>query len=155
MDPFSALGLASNIIQLVDFGSRLVSKGQELYQSADGSSKVNSDLEAITSDLNSVCTSLLRPERYVNKNTASDPELALLSLCTSCTELGSELLGLLQALKVKGRKTRYNTARQALRSICKESKILAYEKRLGQFRSQIAIHVTSMLRYVGTPLFKS
>ena len=103
MDPFSALGLASNVIQLVDFGSRLVSKSQELYKSADGISNVNRDLEAVTKDLTSVCSSLIQPEQYINKEQASVPGTALIPLCRSCKELGDELLSVLQTLKVKHR----------------------------------------------------
>jgi hypothetical protein len=36
MESLIALGLASNIIQIVDFSSRIISRGRELYDSADG-----------------------------------------------------------------------------------------------------------------------
>ena len=151
MDPFSALGLASNVIQFVDFGSRLLSKSQELYKSADGVTNVNRDLETITKDLTRVCSSLIQPEQYINKEQASDPEIALIPLCRSCKELGDELLLVLQTLKVKGRHQKWNTVRQALRTAWKESRILSYERRLGDFRSQIVTHLISIIRHVKVP----
>jgi len=33
-EALAAIGLAGNIVQFVDFGTKLVLKGQELYQSA-------------------------------------------------------------------------------------------------------------------------
>lgn len=37
MDPLSALSLASNIIQVVDFSSRIITQSYEIYKSSDGS----------------------------------------------------------------------------------------------------------------------
>ena len=51
MDTFSALGLASNICQLIDFIGRFISGSLELYRSADGASSVNSELQSIADDL--------------------------------------------------------------------------------------------------------
>lgn len=148
MDPLSALGLASNIIQVVDFGSRLVFKGREIYGSVDGATAVNRELESITTDLNRVCAELIAPERYINKEQASEPEVALIALSRSCQTLGEELLSVLRKLKVKGRHQQWDTARQALRSVWKESKICGYEKRLGEYRSQITTSLISILRQV-------
>ena len=151
MDPLSALSLASNVVQLVDFGSRLISKSQEVYKSADGTSNVNGNLETITKDLTRICSSLIQPEHYINKEQASVPEIALIPLCRSCKKLGDEFLSVLKTLKVKGRHQKWSTVRQALRTAWKESTILSYEKRLGDFRSQIVAHLISILRYVNVP----
>jgi hypothetical protein len=51
MDPFSALGLASNVLQSVDYGGNLIYGGLEAYNSVDNSSFVVSDLESIREDL--------------------------------------------------------------------------------------------------------
>jgi hypothetical protein len=46
-DPVAALGLAANIFQFVEQGCKLVSKGKQLYKSADGALKENVDIEII------------------------------------------------------------------------------------------------------------
>jgi len=46
-DPVAALGLAANIFQFVEQGCKLVSKGKQLYKSADGVLKENVDIEII------------------------------------------------------------------------------------------------------------
>ena len=51
MEALAALGLASNIIQIVDFGARLLSKSREIHHSADGSLDENNILEDVTSNL--------------------------------------------------------------------------------------------------------
>jgi len=58
MDPLTALGLASNVIQIVDVSTRIVSKGQSIYKSADGTLAENMDAEAVATDLNLLNTKL-------------------------------------------------------------------------------------------------
>ncbi len=48
IDPIIVLGIASNDVQFVDFGIKIVSKGREVYKSADGKLAENVDLEAVT-----------------------------------------------------------------------------------------------------------
>lgn len=50
-DPLSALGVASAIVQMVDFGAKLFSKSAKLYKSADGSLPTNVELSSIVEDL--------------------------------------------------------------------------------------------------------
>ncbi len=51
MDPLTSLSLASNVIQIVDFSTQLVSKGYKIYKSADGTLAENVDIEAVTHSL--------------------------------------------------------------------------------------------------------
>jgi hypothetical protein len=51
MDLLTALSLAGNIIQFVDFGTRLLSTTKALYRSSVGSLAINDELELVTSDL--------------------------------------------------------------------------------------------------------
>lgn len=51
MDPLTALGLASNIVQFVDFASKLISQSHEIYQSADGALEDNVALEHVAKNL--------------------------------------------------------------------------------------------------------
>jgi hypothetical protein len=51
MDPLTAFGLAANILQLVDYASKLFVLGREIYQV--GESARNLNLGLIVDDLNS------------------------------------------------------------------------------------------------------
>lgn len=51
MDPVTALSTASCIVQIIDFGVRVVSKGNKIYLSIDGTLAETLDLELITNDL--------------------------------------------------------------------------------------------------------
>lgn len=52
MESLAALGLAANILQVVDFTANLLSTGKEIYQR--GSTVQNSELEVVVKDLTSL-----------------------------------------------------------------------------------------------------
>ena len=146
MDPFSALGLASNIIQFLNFGGNLLCGSLELYRSMDGTSSTNQVLEAITNDLTALCAEIVRAGRDLNEDTASESELSLLSLASSCNELGKDFLLALKSLKVKGgRQRRWESTWQALRGAWKESQIRDYERALSLFRFQLTTRLLKIL----------
>ena len=147
MDPFSALGLASNICQLLDLGGKLVSGTVQLYRSVDGASSINSELQSITEDLTRLCSSLTQPESLIDGQHATQSEMALIPLSVSCKELGEQLLSVLDSLKVKARHQRFESFRQALKSEWKKKVIQSYEERLRSYRSEIVVHLMEILRY--------
>lgn len=51
MDPLTIIGLVGNIVQLVDFSGKLISKSTELYQSSEGALAENIYTETVTNHL--------------------------------------------------------------------------------------------------------
>jgi hypothetical protein len=82
LDPFSALGLASNIVQFIDFGCKLLSTGRELHNSTDGVLESNIELEVITKDLIDLDEKLMRSSGLLTLR--SESERALQTLAASC-----------------------------------------------------------------------
>lgn len=56
LDPLTALGVASNVIQLVDFASKVLSKAKDLR--FHGTTVDNTRLEALTVDMVFLCENL-------------------------------------------------------------------------------------------------
>jgi hypothetical protein len=54
LDPFTTLSLVGNLIQFIDFSSKLVTKGREIYRSADGALRENLEVEVVTADFSKV-----------------------------------------------------------------------------------------------------
>lgn len=50
-DPVSAVSLASSVVQLIDFVSKLISKGYKYYESADGALIEHSEQAAVAANL--------------------------------------------------------------------------------------------------------
>lgn len=141
MEPLVAIGLVGNIVQFVDFTSKLVSKTVENYHSADGAFMENTDLETATNDL------LALNERIRSNTTIESTNPALASLCCSCCDVANELLTALTKLKVQGGKSKWKSFGKALRSVWSKEKVLGIEKRLSSFRDEINLHILVDLRY--------
>jgi hypothetical protein len=109
MDAITALSVASNVIQFVDFGSKLLSNSRKLYKSAQGVLTENVDVETITSDLPTLTQGLKRklPQNRLlfniksNADEASEDDEALDRLCERCVEIAEELMKRLHELKVE------------------------------------------------------
>jgi N-terminal domain on NACHT_NTPase and P-loop NTPases len=151
MDPFSALTVASCVVQFVDFSSKLVAGFRELYRSA-GALAENVDLEEVTEDLSNLSeklTTAAHPRTYTNST--SKDELALQKLAGSCKEVANELLSLLQDLKVQGTHQKWQSFRQALRSIHKKDKIEYFKNRLEKLQNQLNSRLLAIMRFLPTP----
>jgi len=150
MESIAALSLASNVIQVVDFSARLVSKGYKVYKSVDGSLAENIDAEIIAKDLNDLNGKLrLSYEKNTEKGVPlADDDQALINLCEKCTVLADELLQSLEGVKVFGRHRKWKSARQALKSVINKDDLAQFSRRLDSYRNEMIIHITVSLRYV-------
>lgn len=144
MDPLTALGLASNIIQVISFTSNLISKGREIYKSADGKLVQNLELEAITRNLQDLSGHLSFPPN--RRKDLSDTDKELQDLCKGCAKVSAQLIEVTQGLTVQGDHRKWNSFRQALNSVWKEDTIEELSKRLERYRSQIDTMLLVSLR---------
>jgi hypothetical protein len=141
MEALAVIGLVGNIVQFVDFGSKLISKSVQLYQSRDGVLTENINTETATNRLVRLSSKL---ENAAN----ATGDKALESLCESCSAVAAELLGALDQLKMHGEKEKWKSMRKALRSLWSKEKIQEIEKRLASFREELNLHIIVDLRYV-------
>lgn len=72
LDPLTAIGVASSIVQLVDFSSKVVARSAEIRRA--GSSIQVAQLRAITSDLQGLTESLLERSRHQSDDAPSREE---------------------------------------------------------------------------------
>jgi len=144
MAELAALGLASNIVQFIDFGITLFHEGKEIYESSEGSSAKRLELETITADLRDIVHELQPTIHPVTKDDA-----ALGRLAKDCEKLATDLLCLLDKLKVKeSQHPKWASFKQALNSVLKEGAIRNLESRLEKCRDQLGKRLLYMLRFV-------
>jgi hypothetical protein len=145
LDPLTALGLAGNIVQFVDFSSKLISEGIELYNSMDGALTRNVELNSIVEDLSLVAADLgsdgTSSYRY------SKDERALAMLADQCKILADNLLEVLQDLTVRSPHKKWKSVRQALRTVWKDKEIQDIQNRLQGFRNQLTLRLVALLKY--------
>jgi len=117
MDPLSALGLAGNIVQFIDFGSKLVCKGRQIYKSSVGALDQHVDLEAITNDL-VLLIAQIEPSKYRNQESDAplEEDAVFLKLTAVCNDVALTPLATMNSLKVTGRHRRCKSVRHALKT---------------------------------------
>jgi len=141
LDPISALSLAANVVQFVDFSSKVVSKGCRIYISADGALPNNLELEVVTNDLSRLAKGLKDSE--LNTVTVSEEEKSLQTMSDECSKIAEELLRRLENLKVKGNSKQrgWKSLRQALKSEWSKEELDGLSERLSIFRDQLQFHI--------------
>ena len=145
MDPFSALGVAANICQFVDYGYKVVSGAFELYHSIDGTLPANKILETIAEDFANLCTELDQESLDSIRGSTTESEAALLRLARACKVTGQELLSVLEDLKLKSRHKKLESAWVAVKSRYKANQLKDYERTLGFYRSEIVTRLLKIL----------
>lgn len=149
MDPITALGIAGSVVQLVDFGIKVVSKSKKIYRSGDGTLERNHDLESVASDLLVIQTKLRQSLRPLeSQGPLSEDDHALVKLSESSSDVASELLERLNKAKVEGRFQRWKSVRQAVKSITSKKDVDELADRLMTLRGQLDLRIVIGLRYV-------
>jgi hypothetical protein len=150
MDPLTALSAAGTIIQLVDFGSRVIFGSCSIYKSAGGALPVNEELEITTRHLTILASKLRRPlqSRHLPASQGQNAQLkALRDLCDGCLEVADELLVRLEALKAEGRHQKWKSFKQAVKAAWVQKEVDALHQRLCNFRRSLETHILAGLRY--------
>ncbi|KAH6678314.1 hypothetical protein B0J14DRAFT_650537 [Halenospora varia] len=136
LDPLTALGLASNLISLIEFSGKLLSKSHAIYTSANGALPENIEIEKTAEALRTLNAKI---KFEILKDGRTKSEDALRKLCEDCDGVAGELLRALEKLKVGGRKTRWKSFRQALKSVMGKGEIEGISKRLDNCRAQLSL----------------
>lgn len=143
LDPFTTIGLAANIVQFVDYGSKLISSTNEIHKSSTGSSANHVYLEGVATRLLELGRVLEQP----NLTPTTGDENSLDKLKEECNRDAQALLNLIKALRAK-KDSKWSSFRKALRSTWEKKEIDRIETRLKNHRSEIAAQVVAMLKYV-------
>ncbi|MCJ1356117.1 MAG: hypothetical protein MMC33_006111 [Icmadophila ericetorum] len=143
MDPLTALGLAANVAQLVNYTMELLSVGREIYET--GSSSTNEEFSVLANDFRSLTAKLKSSSSALG--TSSDDELALCSLATKCVDVADKLTVQLDKLRVQpGQNSNWRTLRYTLSTVWGQDKVNAMVKQLERFRSEVEFRMTVMVK---------
>jgi hypothetical protein len=153
LDPISALGLAANVVQFIDLGLKVVSKGQQIYQSQSGLALNFQDLRSIADDVHLVSGQIKRSLESTSRTGLRSPEdQALESLSNECLKAARELNGTLDTFTLErpkdGKETvrMWKSVRQALKSVWHKDKVDEMAERLRGFRDQLDSRILVSLK---------
>lgn len=150
MNPLDALSLAGTVIQFVDFSSKVLAGANELYRSGGDSLTVHQQLTLVTDDLSKLSKRLSDSYwRLPGKGVISTPaDDSFLGICRDASEVSAELNTKLSNLKVTatGKRRKWQTVKQALKSVWSEKELTALTTRLVLLRDSIQMHIVVDLR---------
>jgi hypothetical protein len=132
MDPLSAIGLAGNILQFVDFASTLVGQDVEIYRSAFGATAVHTDLQTSIERLDAL-SKPLRKRVAVARN---EDEAQIVKTAVACNEIARDLATALDKLAATPH-SRSSSVWKALQAVWEQPKIEETVKRLNMCKNDL------------------
>jgi uncharacterized membrane protein YqiK len=147
MEPLSALSIATAVIQFLDFTGKVVSGTWQIYRGQPPEeTEPNSDVASITTSLQEVTRSLKASKDKASLQPWSSQDTAISKLAESCTEVGEQLLALLNRLRAQSERRVWQSFRTALRTIWSDKDIEKLSQKLENYRQQISMHILIALR---------
>jgi hypothetical protein len=148
MEPLSALSLAGNVVQFIDFGITLLSGALRLYKSPSGALPVNDEIELITDDLKALIVKLKGSDYATTLPDDGLQRISFGKICEGATEVAEELLRRLSKLKLRdGNQGKFiSSIQQAVKTCWKEKEINELLKRLKNFKEALETRVLFSLR---------
>ncbi|KAL9078934.1 MAG: hypothetical protein Q9157_002158 [Trypethelium eluteriae] len=139
LDPLSALGVAGNIVQFVQFSGELVSRAVELYRSSTGLLQQHKELLASAELLKQDSQALL--DDFAGVFGESKDERSLRNLVKLYHELAAKLVAVLEDLKPKSEHRKWEAVRQTLRTAYRDSAINSLIERMRLLRDALNNHL--------------
>lgn len=115
----------------------------EIYTSANGTTSEHHHINNVIEDLQELSDDLGTGTLGDSKH-----EKALKRLASQCSELSDELLGILRKLRVTEKNSKWKAIKIKWSSMRKRDEIASIQERLGEYRSQILLHLNMMLMFV-------
>jgi len=138
MDPLSALGLAANIIQCVQFIGQVVLRAQDIHRSARGAEKESTALENAIEHLSSINLELASQSRTADytQNRLSPAEMRLQDLLQDMRKVNSDVLRVLRDLEPQNGSV-WGSIQLGFKSVWGEGKMKELENKLDDIRKRL------------------
>ncbi|ORY13816.1 hypothetical protein BCR34DRAFT_456125, partial [Clohesyomyces aquaticus] len=139
MDPLTALGVAANAIQFIQFTGALLEQGWALYE---GREYPATNLDLATNDLNQIVkqlssTTLSRKNQW----SLTSKSKSLEQILSRCETLSATLLSNLNDLRVSRPGQKWESFCKAMKAMKKKSELQAMEKSINTLRDQLNTHL--------------
>lgn len=160
LDPLTALSLAGNVVQFVQFGCTLAAKAHEIYSSDSGTSEESLEMEDVTSRLLGTVHDLDNHLASVDSSTFPDSvsksSRRLLEIADACKMIAEDILRRLEAMKIRQPESVWTSVRQALKIMWTKDELDALMKRLKAYISELDTAIlVSMKRSIDLANFRA
>lgn len=151
MEPLSALSLASAVIQIVDFSSKVIARTREAYLSADGTTQETVHLEDAIANLDELMVGI-NPSISWRHGTGAiserSPDHQLLQFAEESHRIAVDLRMVLDKVRLDQNGGRRNPLDQGFRSVLEQNNISALKNRLDEIRKQVDTTLLVSIRYL-------
>lgn len=136
--------LLGNIAQFIDFSRKLLSTSRAISNSSSGFSHSCEDVYELTKNLKAISAKLKPLD--IQSPTSQTSASSLESLALQCDTTATALLAVLQKLVVKGKSSKWESFRVALKTMWKMENIDEVNKVLDSYRLQLILELQSLER---------
>jgi len=144
MEPLSIFSVVVNVVQLVDFGIRLVREAQELHQSSAGQKSEHVELHEIASNLSHLCDNVPTAPYEESSLRYESYGYEMSELAKSAKRVADELMAAISKLKlIEGPQRRWRSFRQALTAVWHKDEIDKLHRRLKELRSALQYTIST------------
>ncbi|CAO2648136.1 Nn.00g090580.m01.CDS01 [Neocucurbitaria sp. VM-36] len=141
----TAPSLSTAMIQFVDFARKLVSKGYKIYKATEGTLLEYSELDITARKLvplNYLITETyddaLKEDSYRSGGSIPlDSEAQLRDVCRGCSATAEKLVTALERLKSLEKRSKWESFRQAFKSLRGKDRVLALKNQLDVYRDNL------------------
>lgn len=154
MEGVAALGLAGNITQFLEFGLKFCRTVNEIYHSASGITKHNTDVETLTNDF--VCSldkieddltkycAFLSGDASIEANKAGQREVH--PVVEGCRRVAFTILDRLEGLKADRQVGKWKSFVAAVKALWRQEELQDLERQLEGFRAELQWIIVVSLR---------
>lgn len=147
LDPWTALTVASSVVQFVDFSIKIISKGNQYYKSADGVLQQNAEHIATADAFRRLSYGLSRSLIALSQERKlSDDEKALQLAAQNCKNLASTLRDTVDKLRLPENNKRWKSFRHAIKTYWSKEEIEDMLGKLRSVREELVIHLLVVMR---------
>lgn len=139
-DPLSALSLACNVLQIIEYGAKILTKTAEYHSAADGAPSEQTTLRGVVQSLKGLNTELAACIPLPSSTSpVSGPKARLIAANNECLRLSNEFLELLDQLTVTKKHSVLESFRMSVKSMRYEEKVAAIKAAIGEARNNLNI----------------
>lgn len=149
LDPLSAFSLACSVLQVVEFGVKLLSTAANYRKAESGVLIEQQDLRDVLQSLNNLNTDLqtsLLQQATIRQHSVE--ESRLLEANNQCLRLSKNFIDFLDRLKLRDGHAVLDSLRVSVKTLWHKDKMDAMEKSLSQARDNLNVAFLVYIKYV-------
>lgn len=140
-EALAAIGVAANVIQLLDFGSRFVSSCWEIYTAGRDGVGEFPDLYAITKDFEGV----LKDLKQSDAKSLPREHSGFQHLLAKCQDLAGQLSDSISKLNLPNKARKRVAVKEAIKRLWNDE-ISSLQTRLERLRQELIVHLLGLIR---------